>query len=299
MNLQQLETFRDVVQLASFTKAAARLNSTQSTISMRISDLEQELGVQLLDRTQRHIKATTIGRRLLPYAKEMCRLREEIIVEVGRADKLDATIRLCAGELVAMTWLPDLVAEINQYYPNVEVDLEVGLTGDCFKKALNRDSDLMFLATDGTPQEGLVLNPLYEIEFRYMASPSLNLHGRNLFPEEMEKCPLISLGSTSALAVIEDKWMRQHQIEPQKRTRSNSMETSARLVRSGLGMSFLPVSHYAKQIAEDRLAILETENELPRVQFSAVHSESEVTPLTRIVLKLAYKLAINSEFRKT
>lgn len=298
MNLRQLETFRDVVQLASFTKAAGRLNSTQSTISMRISDLENELGVQLLDRSQRRIEATPIGRRLLPYAVEMCRLREELFAEIGRADKLAATIRLGVAELVALTWLPDLVAKINEDYPNVEVDLEVGLTGDYFKKILNRESDLLFLATDGTCPSGLVYDPLYKIDFQYMASPSLNLHGRKLGSDELEQCHMISLAPSSAVAGIEDKWLRQNSIEAKKMTRSNSMEASARLVRSGLGMSLLPVSHYAKDIAEGHLVTLETMNAMPRVQFSAIHSESDVAPLTRIVLNYARQLASKSEFSR-
>lgn len=64
MNLQQLETFLTVVELGSFTKTAQRLNSTQSTVSMRIAELERELGVQLPDRSQRHIRPTSKGRGL-------------------------------------------------------------------------------------------------------------------------------------------------------------------------------------------------------------------------------------------
>lgn len=296
MNLQQLETFRHVVELASFTKAAVRLNTTQSTVSMRISDLEQELGVQLLDRSRRHVQATNSGRELLSYAGEMSRLRQEIIANIGHPERFSATIRLGVAELVALTWLPDLVAQINAVYPNVEVDLDVGLSGDYFNKTANRDFDLLFLATDGSPLHGLIDEPLYKVDFCYMASPSLNLHGSPLSPTELEKCSLISLGQSSALASIQDRWLQQNHIRPKKIYRTNSMEVSAGLVRSGLGISFLPVAQYSKDIAAGRLVVLETQPPMPKVQFSAVYSDSDVAPQIRITLKLAHRVIAAQNF---
>jgi DNA-binding transcriptional LysR family regulator len=69
MNRKQLETFETIVRLGSFAAAAAKLNATQSTVSARIQELEESLGVQLFDRAQRKANLTTKGRELVSYAQ--------------------------------------------------------------------------------------------------------------------------------------------------------------------------------------------------------------------------------------
>ena len=66
MNLKQLEAFLAIARHGGFIEAAERLNLTQSTISVRIKELEQDLGVLLFDRSRRQIQLTPKGRCLSP-----------------------------------------------------------------------------------------------------------------------------------------------------------------------------------------------------------------------------------------
>ena len=78
MKLQQLETFFWVVKLGSFAAAATRLHATQSTISMRIRELEKSLGVELFDRSQRSAKLTPKGSELMGYAERLLDMATEL-----------------------------------------------------------------------------------------------------------------------------------------------------------------------------------------------------------------------------
>src|SRR5262249_35910849 len=71
MNLRQLEPFYWVAKLGSFSAAADRLNATQSTVSMRIQDLERDFGHTLFDRGRRGARITAMGRELMRYAEEV------------------------------------------------------------------------------------------------------------------------------------------------------------------------------------------------------------------------------------
>jgi DNA-binding transcriptional LysR family regulator len=62
MNLRQVETFYWAAKLGSFSAAAERMNATQSTVSMRIQEIERDLGVALFDRVQRTARLTPKGR---------------------------------------------------------------------------------------------------------------------------------------------------------------------------------------------------------------------------------------------
>ncbi len=287
MNFQQLETFRWVVHFGSFTKAASKLHTTQSTVSMRISELEQEIGVKVLDRSQRTIRMTPKGRDLLRYAAEIHLLVMELKANVGNPEKVSGSVRLGVAELIALTWLPKLVAELNRLYPKVEIDLEVGLTGDMYDKIRAGEIDLSFLPVEGHPGQGLESILLGKVHFAYMAAPQLIRKGQRLRPRDLEQWPVISLGPNSVLSEIQDSWFRQNKVRPTKLDRSNSMEISAGLVRSGLGISLLPVDYYADDLAAERMVILDVTPSLPPVSFSAIHAAENTSPLVRQIIDLA------------
>ena len=72
MNLRQIETFYWAAKLGSFSAAAERMNATQSTVSMRIQEIERDFGVALFDRSQRTVRLTPKGRRALEtYLQQM------------------------------------------------------------------------------------------------------------------------------------------------------------------------------------------------------------------------------------
>ncbi|PWT91043.1 MAG: hypothetical protein C5B56_04445 [Proteobacteria bacterium] len=104
VNRKQLETFATIVRFGSFAAAAARLNATQSTISARIRELEESLGVQLFDRTQRKAKLTAKGRGLVAYAHSAIELFSEIQRQLGSPQAQTGIVRVGVAELVAVTW---------------------------------------------------------------------------------------------------------------------------------------------------------------------------------------------------
>jgi DNA-binding transcriptional LysR family regulator len=106
VNLKQLETFYWAAKLGSFTAAAQRVNSTQSTVSMRIHELEQEFGVDLFDRSQRTARVTARGRELIRYAEQMLSLSAEMRDRISAPDSIPGVMRLGVAEAISVTWLP-------------------------------------------------------------------------------------------------------------------------------------------------------------------------------------------------
>ena len=78
MTLKHLNTFLTLTQEQSFTKAAARLHCAQSGVTTHIRQLESELGVRLFERIGKHISLTPEGESLIPYAKKMLSLSDEM-----------------------------------------------------------------------------------------------------------------------------------------------------------------------------------------------------------------------------
>lgn len=123
MDFDQLRTFDRVVRDGSFTKAAARLDVTQATVSMRIRALETALGASLLTRG-RSVALTEAGATFLPFARRMLATRiegEHALRGVDRGRLAVATLRSLVEPLVAEP-AADFVAD----HPLVELDVEEG-----------------------------------------------------------------------------------------------------------------------------------------------------------------------------
>jgi DNA-binding transcriptional LysR family regulator len=283
MNLQQLETFMWVARLKSFTRTAQRLHATQSTISMRVSELERELGVQLVDRSQRQIHITNKGLDLVAYVERLHILISDIRSQIGDPAKISGTIRIAAAELIALTWLPQLVSKLNALYPNAKFELEVGLRGNSYERLRSGELQLCILPVIDAANPEFEYTALRDIEFRFMAGPELNFASDRLSPTEIGNTPLIMLGPNSVIAELQLGWFRQNGVVPENITQSNSMEISAGLVRSGLGVSFLPLDYYRKDLDAGRMVVLNTLPSMPEVTFCVIHLQNAPSYVRDIV----------------
>jgi len=129
MQRDSLDDLRALVAVArerSFTKAAAKLGVSQSTLSETIRELEERLGVRLLSRTTRSVSPTAAGERLLQTAGPRI---EEIEAELATIrelrDKPAGTIRITAGDHAARSILWPKVAKLLSKYPDINVEILV------------------------------------------------------------------------------------------------------------------------------------------------------------------------------
>jgi DNA-binding transcriptional LysR family regulator len=127
MDLRRLEVFAKVAELGSFSRAAEALYLTQPTVSEHVRALEDELGVQLLDRLGRGATATRAGQLLLGYAQRMLALAREA------QQALDQFQGRMSGELVVggstipgEYVLPTLIGQFKAKYPEISVSLLIG-----------------------------------------------------------------------------------------------------------------------------------------------------------------------------
>lgn len=295
MNFQQLVTFHWTVKLGSFTDAAAKLNTAQSTVSMRIGELERELGVQLLDRSSKRIRVTPKGRDLLRYAEQIEMLLDEVRHHIGDAEQISGSLRLGVAELVALTWLSDLVGALNTRYPRVEVDLDVGLSGNLRDKLEEGALDVVILPMPFGTKMRSPATSVGTVPFAFMGAPSVYPHKSILASHDFENFPVITLGPGSVISDLQDMWFQSVGARPLRLDRSNSMEVSAKLVRSGLGISLLPVDFYADDLTSGRMQILKVERALPRIEFFALGNSKRVSPLAKVAIDLARSLSTFSK----
>jgi len=129
--LADLNAFVAVAEERSFTRAAAKLGTSQSALSFTVRRLEERLGVRLLSRTTRSVAPTEAGERLLgTLGPALDKIGAELTALSELREKPAGTVRITAGEHAALTILWPALSKLLPLYPDIEVEVNVdqGLT---------------------------------------------------------------------------------------------------------------------------------------------------------------------------
>ena len=121
-DLDALVIFAAVVEAKSFSEAARRLKMPLASVSRRVADLEDELGVRLLERSTRSLRLTEVGMEILEYAQRSAEISEavESIVSNHQAT-VSGILRLSAPPNISDSFLAPLLSAFHAAYPNVRV----------------------------------------------------------------------------------------------------------------------------------------------------------------------------------
>lgn len=123
MELRQIEYFLKVVDSGSFSSAAAELYISQSSLSKQVIALEDELGVQLFDRTKRKISLTPAGKSFVPDARNLKATYQSMLVNLA-AYKTTPTVSIVSIPVTAQYGIPAYIASFKQAFPDAQLILE-------------------------------------------------------------------------------------------------------------------------------------------------------------------------------
>ncbi|WP_257255146.1 MULTISPECIES: LysR family transcriptional regulator [unclassified Endozoicomonas] len=261
-DLNDLMVFATVVERGSFTQAAEVMNTPKSNISRKITRLESQLGVRLLERSTRTLHLTEIGQRYYTYCK---RIKEEYEA-AGSAvesmlEKPQGRLRVCTSLGVGQALLGDHLAHYCQCYPEVELDLS--LTNRRVD-LIEEGYDLAFRIGD-LPDSGLVARKLCSIRLRLYAAPGFAKQNIKT-PSDLLEHPLMLMSAKERspdwhlFCADETATLR---FEPTVRCDDFSM--LMRMSIKGLGITELPEYMAKRELAKGTLI-----NILPDWQFEPV-----------------------------
>jgi len=128
-DIDLLRAFVTVVETGSFTRSAALLGRTQPAVSLQIRRLEDQLRSPLLDRGGKGVGLTTEGAGLLPQARRLLRLNDEIISTLGEGD-LEGEVRFGAPEDVATMHLPGILGAFARSHPRIKLSVTCDYTAN-------------------------------------------------------------------------------------------------------------------------------------------------------------------------
>lgn len=258
-SVAQIEALLAIARFGTFHGAARHVNVTQPTISMRIRELEHAMGTTLFDRRGRKVVPTAEGDIAIRYAREAMGLFEELETRLRTSDPLHGSIRLGASEMLAMTCLPTIVAQMEAEIPSLRVELTVENSYVLGRKVANNLLDVAFLSR--TAALGAITTwSLAHAPVAWVGSASRALPPDRLRPDDLEGVNIVSVAEGSPLFEIVQAWCSPHDGPARKFSTCNSTALIARLVTSGLAMSVLPLCILGDEIEAGRVLRYEQES---------------------------------------
>lgn len=228
-DLDLLKTFVSVVDCGSFTTAAKRLHSTQSTASQKILRLEQLAGHRLVDRSRREIRPTDAGEQLLGYARRMLALNEEAGAALS-GQRLSVTLRLGVPEDFAAGRITRMLASFMRSHPQAALEVTSGLSRDLLEHYDRGEYDLVLVKQRRGTGGGVIHWPE---ALRWIDSATYPSVDRDPLP--LVVFPIRGLyrdDITLALEAMGRKWRISYT--------SSSLASIQAAVADGLGISLLP-----------------------------------------------------------
>ena len=244
MELRQLEYFLVVAHVGNVTRAAAKLYTSQPSLSRQIQKLEEEIGAPLFDRSKRGMSLTVVGSTFLQYVQ-----RGFDQFEAGRQAVRDLLgpehghIRMAFLPAVGADLLPEALAAYRERFPDVQFTLRQSTTLETLRWLRAGEIDLA-IATAlpfGMPEPGLDSAPLLVEELYAALPPNHRLAAESsLDLRALADEPFVLVGGGSGLRRVIEVACQQVGFLPRVVVEGEELATVRGLVAAGLGVSLLP-----------------------------------------------------------
>lgn len=258
VELSQLRTFRVVAETLNFTRAAERLNLTQSAVSHQIRALEEELGEPLFLRGKRGVRLSEAGRLVLDDAGRLLDLAEALRERVGRRTRaLSGRVRAAAATQAFVHLFAPLFEAFMREHPGVELTFRTTVSTDqTVADILGGNADVGF-ASLAVYSPALRVSQLFEDELMLVVPPGHRLAGQaEASMEDLAGARFVLFERGASIRRAADELFARAGFSPELALESNDTYFIKLMVEHGLGVSLLPGWAVAEELAAGRLARL-------------------------------------------
>lgn len=262
MDLKYLDTFHAIVSEGGFSKAAQKLNYTQSTITFHMGQLEKELGVQLFEKAGRNMVLTKAGEQFLPYAEEVLASVRKLEHFQCDVEECQGTLRIGAPETLLCFRLPALFKAFHGRAPRVQLRLQ-SMNSRKVCEALREDTlDIgIFYENQRGHLDSIDVYPFESYALHLYASPRVRLMYPDFSAKGQDMTQLARIVQPRPGAVRErfDRYIREKSIQIGNSIEIRSTQTIINLAKNDVGVCFLPDFVVREDVRRGELCPLKAE----------------------------------------
>ena len=296
MSMIELEIIKALAEEGNMRKAADRLFLSQPALSQRLQSIEKEWEATLFIRSQKGLELTPAGEIIVDYAKEVLVKREETFEMISSMiDKVHGTLKVACASIVGQTWLPQVLKDYVQRYPEAQISLMTGYSSEIVK-ALNEREAHVVIVRGQTDWKGrkvhLFRDQLYLVDREITSIDQLKETNR----------PFIQFKSDSNYhREIQHWWHRHFSRKPGRQITVDQIETCKQLALNGIGYAILPAITLTGNEDVNKIPLLNSEEEFELTRdtwligYESSFELKQVAAFTEMVQKHAEKVRINNK----
>lgn len=274
MTPRQLKYFLRIAELGSFTKAAAVLHIAQPALSRQIQQLEADLGVQLLVRSDLGVTLTEAGQVLANRAGQLLEQFASVEDEIGAlSGQIQGRLQFgLPPSLFHLITVP-LLLEFRAHHPAVVLSVVEGTSSTVYELMLQGRLDMgVVLSTES--MQGLNRRLLFSEQLFLAGTPSQLAPAESISLQALAAYPLVLTQRSNAMRALLEDALQGVGCSCDCVMETNSVRTQTALAAAGVGFAVLPYSALAEDVDAGRLVAVPVE--MPSIFWASVHSKERV-----------------------
>lgn len=287
MELRHLRYFVAVAEELNFTKAAQRMCTVQPSLSQQIKDLEHEVGVQLLVRTNRKVELTAEGQAFLKQALLSLEHAEHAIEDARKvAKKNDLQLNIGFVPVAEMKVFPYIMPNIRAQFPDVNIHFHSQTDSDQLKSLKKGELDIAFTRyVDDSPELEFVqifsepLTLIVPKDSPVAAQKSISIKSFN-----QQKFIISDEGASPQLHKIIQDFFKKSKLNVDVVQHSTNILLNVNLVGMGVGWSLVPA--YVIPLLGDKIVVKNTIEPLPMIELYASYPKGQKNAVIDLILKV-------------
>jgi LysR family transcriptional regulator for metE and metH len=256
LDVRHLRLVAAITDCGGLTKAAARLNLTQSALSHQLADIERRLGTPLFHRVKRRLVLTDAGERLLTVATRVLAELDALEAEItaGALAGPAGVRRLTTECYTAYHWLPAVLGRFRDAWPRVEVRIVAEATGRAMAALSEGQIDLA-IVQHAPENRRYAATPLFDDEVVVIVHPEHRWASQPYVSvRDFRHEHLIVYSTPHSESHLLRDYLRPARVTPKQLTRVQLTEAIIELVKADLGVAVLAQWAVAPHIAAGTLA---------------------------------------------
>lgn len=257
MEVRDLQVFISVAKHLNYTRAGEEVHLSQPSVSVRIKQLESELGVKLFEQLGKKVALTEAGQLLVPYANRVISAVEDARHAIEELQGLErGSLRIGASTTPGMYIIPGTIARFKEFHPQIDVHLGIRDTREIEDGVIRNEFDFGFVGGHLAGDEVDVL-PWLTDELVLIVPPTHRLARKNILKrEDLAKERFIGRESGSATrATVADR-LKEWEIQLETVMEMENPESVKKAVQSGLGIAFISKFAVETELKAKALAIV-------------------------------------------
>ena len=291
MNTKSLVTFKTILEVGSFQKAADKLGYTQSTVTFQIKQLEEELALKLFEKIGRRMELTQAGKDIMPYIDMILQGAEQISNYGKSLSEISGSLKLAIPDSILIYNMQPFMQAFTHEAPNVQLIVNSIQSGEINPSIADGTADIGINCEKDSYPDSVVHKKLGKYKAVLVASPFANNNLLDFItPHQRKPISLIYNELDGYYQLDMDKYLSEKDILLNPPMKVQSIEAVKRCVMNNLGIAVVPTYSIGEELKNGSLMPVKTElDEKTYDSFYIYHKNKWISPQMELAMKLMKK----------